>query len=241
MDSAFGSVYRGPLEEFVARRDSLAKELRSAGDRAGATTVKGLRKPTRIAWALNLGAIERQHAFRRLVAAVAETIEAQATGDDVRAAMTELRAAVRQFAGQTADAAAAAGHTVEVAALTHAVFAVVGSAASFQQLRDGCLAEIPEADGLDVLAAVSPVPTAAQSSERNPPRSSPNERKVEAAAREAAKNAAARALREAKSKLETAETNLRHAEEAARAARKEWERARHEAETAAARLREFKG
>src|SRR4051812_11923014 len=46
-------LYGLPLEQFVPARDAHAKELRAAGDRAGAEEVKKLAKPTRAAWAVN--------------------------------------------------------------------------------------------------------------------------------------------------------------------------------------------
>jgi len=46
-------LYGADLDEFVARRDELAKRLRKEGDREAADRVKALRKPTVPAWAAN--------------------------------------------------------------------------------------------------------------------------------------------------------------------------------------------
>ena len=46
-------LYRGPLEDFTAGRNELAKSLRSDGDAAAADWVKALPKPTRAAWLVN--------------------------------------------------------------------------------------------------------------------------------------------------------------------------------------------
>src|SRR2546430_7081126 len=46
-------LYGLPLEEFTPARDAAAKELRAAGERDAAAEVKRLRKPSRLAWALN--------------------------------------------------------------------------------------------------------------------------------------------------------------------------------------------
>jgi hypothetical protein len=51
-DDAIDELYAGPLDDFVARRDQLARELRST-DRDAAAAVKQLRKPSRAAWAVN--------------------------------------------------------------------------------------------------------------------------------------------------------------------------------------------
>jgi hypothetical protein len=49
IDSLFGML----PDQFIPERDALAKQLRAAGDREAADRVKGLRKPTVPAWALN--------------------------------------------------------------------------------------------------------------------------------------------------------------------------------------------
>ena len=53
LETALLAVYRGPLEEFVSRRDALAKQLRAAKRREDADRVKALRKPSRTAWVLD--------------------------------------------------------------------------------------------------------------------------------------------------------------------------------------------
>lgn len=257
LERAFASVYGGPLEDFVARRDSLAKQLRSDGDRDSASTVKGLRKPSRMAWALDLGALDAQHALEALGAAVAGTLEAQAVGGDVRAAITSLRAAVREFASQAARAAEQAGHRIEPGVLVNAVLAVIGTPESFDQLRGGYLASVPEAGGLDFLAALPAPPGSlpARAEPRAPAAahsSSSQQAERGAAAREAARQAARvrhdarirsedarQALREAESELQAAEARLRQAEDEARAAHSQCDRARQDAEAAAARLLEL--
>jgi hypothetical protein len=47
------ALYHGPLEEFTAARNELAKELRADGKDEAAAWVKRLRKPTRAAWVVN--------------------------------------------------------------------------------------------------------------------------------------------------------------------------------------------
>lgn len=46
-------LYALSLEEFTGARDALAARMRSAGDAAEAARIKGLRKPTTPAWAVN--------------------------------------------------------------------------------------------------------------------------------------------------------------------------------------------
>ena len=155
LQRGLASVYGGPLEEFVRRRDALVRELRSTGERESAAAVKSLRKPSRTAWALNLGALRSDEAADAVVEAVAGTIEAQAGGRDVRTAIGALRAAVREFAGKAALAVQEAGQHVDPGALAGALLAVLGKEESLEQLRAGRLTEIPEAGGLDFMAALA--------------------------------------------------------------------------------------
>jgi hypothetical protein len=62
-------LYGLPLEDFVAERDALAKQLRADGDRDGAAAVKKLPKPTRPAWAVNRLTRARPDEVRALVEA----------------------------------------------------------------------------------------------------------------------------------------------------------------------------
>ncbi|HET8592279.1 MAG TPA: hypothetical protein VFL56_01330, partial [Solirubrobacterales bacterium] len=52
-DERLDRLFRGPLEEFTAERNALAKSLRSDGETKAADWVKGLRKPSRGAWLVN--------------------------------------------------------------------------------------------------------------------------------------------------------------------------------------------
>ena len=53
MAEAADDLYGAPLDEFVARRNQLARDLRKEGKREEADEVKALRKPTVAAWAVN--------------------------------------------------------------------------------------------------------------------------------------------------------------------------------------------
>ena len=160
LESAVASVYAGPLDDFIRRRDAVAKDLRSNGRRDDAATIKTLRKPSRAAWALNAAAVEADGAIEALIGAVTATLDAQASGGDVRGAMGALRAAVRKFAASAVDAAAQGGQRLEEATLANAVLAVIGRPADFEALRDGRLVDVPEAGGLDFLASLPPPPAA---------------------------------------------------------------------------------
>ena len=52
-DDAVSDLYVGDFDDFVARRNALAKELRAGGDTEAAARVRALKKPSRGAWAVN--------------------------------------------------------------------------------------------------------------------------------------------------------------------------------------------
>jgi hypothetical protein len=258
IDADITRLYAGPLDDFIARRDARAKELRASGDKDGAATVKQLRKPSRAAWALDIVAIEQPDAMAALMDAVSATARAQSSGGDVRAAMAAMRAAVRAFATCAAEVAERARYSLDAATLGNDLLAVLGAPDDFTLLRSGRLVDIPDGGGLDALstlAASGPrlvVTAPAQERAAPTPASSQEERAAHEAERREARRraeqqlAAARkraaaseiALRNAESKLNGAEMRLRTAEDNVREAREQLERAREEAHAAAVALQE---
>lgn len=254
LDDAIGAIYGGPPEEFVSRRAALAKTLRAAARRDDANAIKRLRKPTRMAWALDAAVLDDAGTIERLANTVADTLDAQSGGGDVRVAFGHLRAAVQDLAAAAARAAAAHGHSIEDAALVPAVLAVIGEAAAFDALRAGRLADIPDGGGLDFLTRGPPRRVAV--SEASTPKAGAEaeaDAEAEAEAARAARDAlrraetalesasersraAERALRAAEARAAETDRQLRRAEEEAGAMRAELERARQVAKAAAANL-----
>src|SRR5689334_9858964 len=97
LETAIVAVYRGPLDEFVSRRDALVKQLRAAKRREDADRVKALRKPSRTAWVLDSIAHEDPLVLEQLTAAIgaAQTVH---SGTDLRVAMENVRTAIRDVA-----------------------------------------------------------------------------------------------------------------------------------------------
>jgi hypothetical protein len=92
-DDAVVALYQSPPDKFVAERKRLAAELRAGGDRAGATRLAHLNRPTIAAWAVNQLWWHEHETFDALFAA-AERLrsgELAATGAR-RDAMAKLRA-----------------------------------------------------------------------------------------------------------------------------------------------------
>ncbi|MFL5871053.1 MAG: hypothetical protein ACJ75R_08215 [Solirubrobacterales bacterium] len=108
LDDRLAPLYREPPEEFVRRRDALAKELRDEGDRDAAARVKKLRRPSQAAWLINrLSADEPQRA-RDLVEAADDLAAAQQRMLDEGGDAGELRTAARGERDRIDDMLAAA-------------------------------------------------------------------------------------------------------------------------------------
>src|SRR3954470_1894893 len=101
-------LYRAPFDEFIARRDALAKQLRKDGKRDEADAVKKLKKPALSAWALTQLPSD---ALEGLLGAGAALRQARG-GDTLRDATREERAAVDDIASQATALLRQAGHTV---------------------------------------------------------------------------------------------------------------------------------
>ena len=102
LETAVGELQAVPLEDFVAERKRLAKDLRDAGERAAAAELAKLPKPSAPAWALNHVAREREELVGEWLAAVdalrdASTHADRASGDALRAAMAGHREATRRL------------------------------------------------------------------------------------------------------------------------------------------------
>lgn len=116
-NGAARELYGLPLGEFTRARDELARRLRKEGRREEADTVKGLRKPTTAAWALNQLARRREADVARLIEAGERLRRAQAEllagggRDELDAAAAEERelagALARDAAAIASDAGAA--------------------------------------------------------------------------------------------------------------------------------------
>jgi hypothetical protein len=108
LEGRIDELYALPLEQFIAEREVLVKELRAAGRRDEAVRAAGLNKPSVAAWAVNQVVRSQAKAARALWEAGDAVLEVQsrvmageASGGDLRAAVDRERAAL----GPLADAA----------------------------------------------------------------------------------------------------------------------------------------
>lgn len=247
LDSAIRAIYRAPLDEFISRRDALAKQLRTEKRRDDATLVRALRKPSRMAWTLDSVAHEDPDAIARLASAIGDAQSAS----DFRAAVETVKEGVRAVAAAGARIAVRAEHPIEPNALAAAVHAIIGDATAFADLRAGRLVDVPAAGGLDLLLTLPALPssappttpalptrTAPASAESpaivEPPKPDPRIALGESARAEVRR--AEKALGDAESASERATTLLRDAEADLAAAERALREAQGELETRRAAL-----
>jgi hypothetical protein len=224
-------LYGLPLDEFTAARDALAKRLRGEKKREDADFVKGLKRPSVAAGAINLAV--RQHGAEELLAAGEELRAAHSalldgSGDAaaVRDATAREREAVRDLTRLALGDDASAATEEKVRATLHA--ASVDDDVR-ELLEAGRLVREAEA-GVDAMALMAsaapktkpaPKKKASRSAQKKSSGPSDAERRREEAAvraREAAEAAVA-ASDEADAVAERARAALEKVEEKARKAR----------------------
>ena len=154
VEKAADELYGLPPGEFTRARDARVKELRKE-DREAADAVKGLRKPSVAAWALNQLARRRPKDLDRLLAAGEDLRSAQeellAGGD--RAAFQEAAAKERELvAGLSGEAAALAGEAGQGGTglqekVAETLHAAALDAETAEELRSGRLVREREAIG----------------------------------------------------------------------------------------------
>jgi hypothetical protein len=103
-------LFAVPLEDFVAERKQVAKELRAAGDREAAAEVAKLPKPTPPAWALNQLAREEPEIVGAWLDVAEELRDVSANpGAGLREAMAAHRDATRSLIAMVRDRARPGG------------------------------------------------------------------------------------------------------------------------------------
>src|SRR5919106_1791724 len=120
-EESLKELFHGPLDDFTAARNELAKSLRSDGDAEAADWVKGLRKPSRAAWLVNQLAVRKPKDVGRLLKA----------GRELRAAQEEMlagaadRETLREAASAEQDAIDSLLGTAEAIGREHGVGAQI--------------------------------------------------------------------------------------------------------------------
>jgi hypothetical protein len=245
IDAAIDALYRGPVGEFVAARNALAKQFPGA---EGAR-VKGLPKPTAAAWAINQLYWQQRAAYDRLRRSGEKLRDAQVAvlngkRADVRQAAETHRQAVSEAAQNAARLAQAAGVKVSPDALVRILGAL--SLAQHPPEEPGRLARALQPSGFEALAGISVRAQAAQPSRTNkgpepakprsvgdrgkqpqPPSSDhPRASKREAEAARRREQAEISASKRAHAAIKGIRARVAAAERAETAARAAWERAK---------------
>jgi hypothetical protein len=229
------ALFALPPEEFTAARDRLARELSDGGNKEAAKEVKGLKRPTVAAWAVNQTVRGHPDALERLTKAGGELSAAQRraasglTSAAFAQAMASRRKAVRELTDLAAQVLTGAGRAAEphLGAISNTFEAAASDRSSQEIVAAGRLSkELAPPSGFDVLEGFTVVPG---SGEKPSPA-------------EAATAAATRDLDRWRTKLSTAREDQRgrqeeadEAEQRVQELQKELDRAHREA--AAARKR----
>ena len=229
-------LYGAPPDEFTARRDARAKELRKT-DRAAADAVKKVRRPSVSAGAVNQLVRRAPDDVEALLAAGEALRQAQLGGGDrdaIRAAARDEREAVERLVGQAGKLSPAALEEVR-----ETLHAAATDEEAREQVRRGVLTEAKQAVGLGGFGAVAPAPAPAPASPKKKKQSTTEQREREAererrAAEAERKRAAKERVKEARASLRDAEKALSRAEREADSARAEVDRRRQELEAAEA-------
>jgi hypothetical protein len=243
-DDVVDELYGAPFDEFTARRDARARELRKEGRREESDAVKALRKPALAAWAIDQLVRRDRDAVDELLAAGAALRQAKG-GDTLRDATHEERDAVERAAERAAELLRDAGKTVtdktggELRDTLHA-------ATLDDEVRDlldrGHLVEARQAIGLGGFA-LPDVPAGGPGDAAKPkkkksektkpaPAGKKAKRKDDRAERRGREKAAREAVREAERELHARERELHERERDVEAAERALARARADAEAA---------
>src|SRR5688500_13005070 len=153
-------LYGLPRGEFIAARTALAKELAASGDKAGAAEVKGLKKPSVSAAAINLAARKHPEAVVRLLDAGTELRHAQeealggGSAEGLREATRNLASVVDEVAKLAAKEGGVSAAQRDRIATTLRAAATDDDAAD--RLRRGVLVDDLEAAGFGLDGAPPP-------------------------------------------------------------------------------------
>ena len=239
LDAQIDGLYAAPPGEFVARRDKLARSVRQGGDREAADEVKGLRKPSVAAWAVNQLARQEKMRLRGLFTAGERLREAHAevlgggSSDVLERARDDERKAIAELAGAARTLLEEAGHPPTEAMLDKVrdtLHAAVVDEELGEHVRAGRLEKEEQATGFG-FSLPAPKAGAKRSA---PARRTREQQPAEDGAAQAKERRAEDAVRKkeekAKERLRDARGALAESERAVKSRRRDLERAEREVE-----------
>jgi len=229
-------LFEVPLDEFVAARDQLARELRKEGKDEQAAEVAALRKPTVPVWAVNQLARRRRRDVDLLLDAGHRLRAAQAEADPERAreafanARDAEREAMRRLRAGAEELLAERGGASD--AMVERVLATLRAAAVTEEGREllarGRLTEELQTTGFEVAASLVPKRKATPAKRPKLDAARADLEQARKREREATRRlqAAKRRAEEAEAELEKARREAEEASSAVSAAEEALERAR---------------
>jgi len=150
-DEAVSELYQAAHDSFVVERKRLANELKAAGDKAGATQLAKLARPSVSAWAVNQLWWHARSDFEQLFE----------TGRQLRAGKLEARGSHRQALAKLSARArkllAEGGHAASEATVRRVEMTLAGLAASggFAPDPEGALSKDRDPPGFDAFSAAT--------------------------------------------------------------------------------------
>ncbi len=247
-EERIAELYGLPLAQFTRARDDLARERRAAGSADEAERIRALRKPSLVAWALNMLPRLRANELDALLRAgeAAErtqrrVLAGEAGPKQLQRAVETLRQRARRLAGEAGEILVKDGHAAREQTLARVAAALEGAATADggrRALRSGTFTEEPAPAGFDVLAGV-PIP--ARRAHRRSPEPAPGKPAPLPDDRAAARLVAVELrdeLRRARKARRDLEATARRLERDATAAERAAQAARAEADAGAARAEE---
>jgi hypothetical protein len=232
LEQRIDELYAAPLATFTAERTRLAAALRSEGDDAGATRMKGLKKPVVSAWALNLltrrdpSALEALDATGRKLREAQERAIEDGDAEPLRAATQERHATVTRLTAAVLRILEDEGMTGGSYAddISSTLDAAAVDAEAFAALREGRLTRpLRPPTGFGEAAALKVIPGARKKESEPAAPVDPRARRTEIAAlrrkvtgAEAQSRKAEQAVERARARLEAADRERSDAKDALR-------------------------
>lgn len=231
-DKQIDRLYAVPVEEFVERRNELARSLREDGEREAADQVKRLRKPTIPAWTVNQLARREKMRLRGLLTAgerlrkAHEKLLGGGSPEALQRARDDERSAIAELAGAAGSLLIEAGHPATEATLDRVretLHAAAVDEEAGQRVREGRLErELAAAGfGFGALPAAPGAGRAQQPKERKGKQDGAAKR---AEQRRAAQEKEAQRKRQAEERLRGARRAVKEAERDVKSRARELER-----------------
>jgi hypothetical protein len=216
---AIDDLYQGPLEDFTAQRNELAKELRSDGDVAA--WVKALPKPSRAAWLVNRLSVERADEVADLLKLGKELRAAQEemlAGSTDREKLREAAQREQRTVDSLARAAEKIGDGAGAQVLTRVgetLQAAAGDPEVAKAIERGRLTREQRAASVGLIGTAAPPARASRKTGKDREAAERRERQQQAKRRQAAERklaAAERKLKTERGKLERTQAAVEEAE-----------------------------